>query len=546
MIAKPVGNFWQVRCRSWLLPAIALLVACPETALAAPRANVVVILDASRSMWGQIDGVNKTVIAQKVLEDIFKRYDGRLNLGLVAYGHTKSVGCNDIQTLHRLAPLEADQYIEALKSIRPKGSTPIAAALKHAAKLIKADRQSAQIILISDGLDNCRGDPCATAAELKKKSVALKIHVIAFARQGQTKLKALSCMADTTGGLFSSAVNQADLTTAMTNALDTMLVPTAALPAAALSATQVPAQIEPDSGWRQEVVAVSESNAPAAGSKPKKTDTPTKIAAKPEAGGKTAQLPATMVPAKFKALIMDGGRQINSGLVWRIFEARKAENGKFKLISSHRDATPTAALAPGSYLVNAAYGKAHLTKKITVKANQPVEEIFVLNCGGLRLSSILANQQPVSKKSVTYSIYSDERDQFGKRTKVMSDAKPGLIIRLNAGIYHVVSKYGDANAIVSSDVTVEPGKLSEATVNHSAAKVSFKLVLQPGGEALANTKWSVLTPQGEIVKESTGALPTHILAAGTYLLLARYEGRNFKQEFNVTPGDNKQIEVVVQ
>lgn len=539
MIGKVIGCCWRLRCRAWLLSSFAVLLICPATAVSAQNANVVVILDASRSMWGQIDGANKIVIAQDVLEETFKRYDSRFNLGLVAYGHTKSVGCNDVQTLQSLGPLKADKYIEAVKSIRPKGSTPIAVALKHAAKLARANRQSADIILISDGLDNCRGDPCATAVELKKQSVALKIHVIAFSAKDQTKLKALSCMAETTGGQFSPAVNQADLVTAMTNALDSMLIPTAALPAAALTETAIAAAAskEPLTAWRQEVTKVAKTNTSPATADSGGQSTAAKLAAKP---------PSSLAATRFKALIMEGGRQISSGLVWRIFEARKGTSGKYKLVSSHRDPSPTAALAPGDYLVNAAYGKAHLTKKITIKANEPLEETFVLNCGGLRLSSITVNRQPVPQKSVSYTIYSDERDQFGNRQKVMSDAKPGLIIRLNAGIYHVVSKYGDANAIVSSDVTVEPGKLSEATVNHTAAKVTFKLVLQPGGEALANTRWSVLTPQGDVVKESTGALPTHILAAGTYLLLARYEGRNFKREFSVTPGKNQQIEVIVQ
>ena len=128
----------------------------------------------------------------------------------------------------------------------------------------------------------------------------------------------------------------------------------------------------------------------------------------------------------------------------------------------------------------------------------------------------------------------------------MADAKPGLIIRLNAGAYHIVSVYGDANAKVRADVTVEPGRLTEATINHTAAKVTFKLVLQPGGEALADTTWSILTPGGDVVKESAGALPTHILAAGSYTVLARYNGKNYTRDFALEAGDVKQVEVVIR
>ena len=126
---------------------------------------------------------------------------------------------------------------------------------------------------------------------------------------------------------------------------------------------------------------------------------------------------------------------------------------------------------------------------------------------------------PVTDKAVSYEIYSDERDQYGQRTKVMSAAKPGLVIRLNAGIYNVVGTYGDANAIARADVTVEAGKLTEATLTHAAAKVTFKLVARPGGDAIADTQWNVANAQGEVVKESVGALPTHVFAPGSYTLI---------------------------
>ncbi|MCK9912438.1 hypothetical protein MXD81_25005, partial [Microbacteriaceae bacterium K1510] len=82
--------------------------------------------------------------------------------------------------------------------------------------------------------------------------------------------------------------------------------------------------------------------------------------------------------------------------------------------------------------------------------------------------------------------------------------------------YRIVSRYGDANAKVEADVTVEAGKLTEATISHSAARVTFKLVTRIGGEALPDTQWTVQTPDGQMVLQSIGALPTHILAPGTY------------------------------
>jgi hypothetical protein len=120
-----------------------------------------------------------------------------------------------------------------------------------------------------------------------------------------------------------------------------------------------------------------------------------------------------------------------------------------------------------------------------------------------------------------------------------------VVLRLNAGIYSIVSTYGDANALARADVTVEAGKLSEVTLAHPAATVSFKLVTRGGGEAIADTQWSVTNAQGDAVKESSGALPTHFLAPGAYAVRAQHAGRVYKQDFSVKAGENTLVEVIM-
>jgi von Willebrand factor type A domain len=284
---------------------------------------------------------------------------------------------------------------------------------------------------------------------------------------------------------------------------------------------------------------------------PTQTDMP-KIAAPPPrestAPSKTPPEPGSgaPVPVTFKALLTESGPQVKSGLIWRVFTPQPGPNGASKLVSTHRDAMPTAALVPGEYLVNAAFGLSNLTKKIKVESGRSLEETFVLNTGGLKLAAVLASGEALPPTSVRFDILSDEEDQFGNRHSILENAKPGLVIRLNAGAYHIVSLYGDANATVRADVTVEPGKITEATVKHAAAAVTFKLVQSPGGEALADTKWTILTPTGDVVKENTGALPTHILAAGNYAVVANHNGESYTNKFMVVSGQTKQIEVVMQ
>jgi len=244
------------------------------------------------------------------------------------------------------------------------------------------------------------------------------------------------------------------------------------------------------------------------------------------------------------ALLTQDGQSIEQGLTWRVFRDRPGPDGKPRLVSTHREANPVIRLEPGDYVVNVAFGRANLTRKITVSGERAVQERFVLNAGGLRLVSQIAGGEVVGERPVIYDIYSDERDQYGQRTKVMSAAKPGVVLRLNAGIYNIVGTYGDANAVVRADVTVEAGKLTEATLVHAAAKVTFKLVARAGGDAIADTQWTISTAQGETVKETVGALPTHIFAPGTYTASARNAGEVFHRQFAVQAGDAVQVEVM--
>jgi len=267
----------------------------------------------------------------------------------------------------------------------------------------------------------------------------------------------------------------------------------------------------------------------------------------PRSGGEgAAEGEAALAQVRLTALLTSDGQKIDRDLVWRVFRSDDDPSGKSKLISTHRTPNPVLRVAPGDYVVNAAFGRANVTRKITVKADAAGEttERFVLNAGGMRVTAKVAETAaPVT--SVTYSIYSD-RDQTGDRRLIISSVKPGLVIRLNAGIYHIISSVGDANAIVQSDVTVEAGKLTEATVTHSAAKATLKLVSRPGGEALAGTHWTIKTQQGVVVKESSGALPTHVLAPGTYTAIARSQGKTLQRSFTVTDGQATQVEVIIQ
>ena len=302
----------------------------------------------------------------------------------------------------------------------------------------------------------------------------------------------------------------------------------------ALSAALLPARAQTQSGWQVETPAPGSQQPPA------NTTVVPRSPGAPKAAGPPGQGQLSLA-----AFLTEESQPILQGLVWRVFREKTSADGKNVLLSTHRDANPTLRLEPGTYQVNVALGRANLTRKIVVAAEQATVERFVLNAGGLRVIPVLAKGEPANERAVSFEVQSDERDPHGQRVKVVTAAKAGVVLRLNAGIYSIVSTYGDANAVARADVTVEAGKLTEVTLAHAAAKVTFRLVTRPGGDAIADTQWSLATAQGEGVRESSGALPTHFLAPGGYVVSAKHAGRVYRRQFSVRTGDTAFVEVVI-
>ena len=100
--------------------------------------------------------------------------------------------------------------------------------------------------------------------------------------------------------------------------------------------------------------------------------------------------------------------------------------------------------------------------------------------------------------------------------------------------------------MVRSDIRVQAGKLTDVVVTHRAAVITLKLVSDKGGEALANTAWSVITPGGDVIKESIGAFPRVVLAEGDYHVIARNEGKTYQRDFKVIPGVDGEVEVLAR
>jgi hypothetical protein len=240
----------------------------------------------------------------------------------------------------------------------------------------------------------------------------------------------------------------------------------------------------------------------------------------------------------------DVAQPINGGLVWRIYPARPDVTGVFRSVREERTPSPMLMLPPGDYVVHASFGLASAAKTVHLRT-ESAREVFELPAGGIRIEGRVGDV-PIPASQIAFDIFQGSQFEPGEKNPVAQGVMTGDVVVLPEGTYHIVSNYGDTNAVVRSDIRVQIGKLTDITVTHRAAVIMLKLVGEPGGEALANTSWTVLTPGGDVIKESIGAFPKVVLAEGDYRAIARNENKTFEREFKVTTGVDGEVELVAR
>lgn len=247
-------------------------------------------------------------------------------------------------------------------------------------------------------------------------------------------------------------------------------------------------------------------------------------------------------PVVLTAMVTDGGRQIDQGLVWRVFSTKTDSAGQLELTAKSDSPVAKFELSPGNYVVHVAYGRAQASDTITVAEGNNTKNV-VLEAGGLRLSAAVTGDVAIPINLLHFDVFTAGTSD-ADRAIVAQGIGANDILTVNAGTYHIVSYFGDVNAVVRADLRVEPGQLTDATLYHRAAQTSFKLVSEAGGEAIADVDWTVKTADGTTVFTDTGAFPSTVLQEGDYLVFAKRGETVFNREFEVTPGQPREVEVL--
>jgi Mg-chelatase subunit ChlD len=187
----------------------------PAQAAEAAAGKVLFILDASGSMWGEVKGEDKILIAKKVMSDLVRELPDGLEVGLEVYGHRSKGDCKDIEIMVPPASGNRDAMLEKIEAIAPKGMTPITGSLQMAADALRESEQQTTIVLVSDGKESCEADPCAAVEAIRAQGMNVRVHVVGFDVKEEER-KQLQCIADAGGGKYFSADDSAQLTTALT------------------------------------------------------------------------------------------------------------------------------------------------------------------------------------------------------------------------------------------------------------------------------------------------------------------------------------------
>ena len=299
--------------------ALCLFLIFSLSANAADR--TIIVLDASGSMWAQIDGKSRIEIAKETVRTVVGNLPPDREIGLMVYGHRDKGSCEDIELVVPPAAGTSAAIIAATNKISPKGKTPLSAAVKQAAEALKYTEEKATVILVTDGLETCNADPCALGAELEKAGVDFTAHVVGFGLS-EAEGKKVACLATNTGGQYIQASDAKSLTKALTT---TVL----------------------------------------------KTETP-------PPPPKPAAVEFNFVPS---LVLSEGGPVVNddAGNVWEIYKI-KSDGTQGERVTTEYNRYK-GKLEAGEYIVKALLGAASTEQKITMEATKASTPLFVLNAG---------------------------------------------------------------------------------------------------------------------------------------------------------------------
>ena len=511
------------------------------TARAEDGSRVILVLDASGSMRAKIDGKSKIDIAKEVVGNIVKTWNPADELGLIAYGHREKGNCKDIEVLREPGKLDAAAFMSAVNGLSPKGQTPMTAAVKMAAESLQFTEKKATVILVSDGIETCGLDPCAVAEELAKMGVDLKVHTVGFGLDNKGAVAQLKCLAEKTGGTYTTANNAAELEKALAKTVaPPPPAPTPAAPVikfnvlghAKQTATLELSKPYDEASWTFRKPDAADGTEGAYVNEEYNADMKTNLEpgdyiAKVKAGRAIVDVPFKVEAGKVTHIDADeeAGIVKLSGMIdehtpladkaaaWDLHTAA----GKY--VDTQYGATQEFMLNAGDYVVELSLGDVKVKSNFTIKSGEVTNQVVSMGAGKVVVSAEFAPGGPALESSMSFEIYQsgDAANTLGAWVNTQYDQHSKF--DLPAGNYVAVVKLGIAEA--RQTLTVAPGSSQQIKINANAGFIAAKA----GGATSYEVREGKAGLDGSNKWLTTTYDPTLNIAAnaGSYLVIA-YKG----------------------
>jgi Ca-activated chloride channel homolog len=472
--------------------ALALLFSSILTTTAlAEGQRVILVLDASGSMWGQINGRAKMDIAKDVVGKVLSTWKPEDDLGLVVYGHREKGSCTDIETMLPAGPLNANEYMSPVKSLVPKGKTPMTQAVKQAAEALKWTEQKSTVILVSDGVETCEADPCAVARDLEKAGIGFTVHTVGFGLDNKDAVGQLKCMAEETGGIAVVADNAEELELALKQTVEAKVEEPPPPPPAP---EPEPALVDDFQGY----VMMAEG----------------------------VELPEPFISATNWVFYKDA-----SGARGEYAYTVNRANGKGDIPGA------------GKYLIEVTSDTSKLELPYMHEEGKPNKVTVTLNAGIGKFSALLDEATPLTSQNATW-VYS-KADGTYLATAIGATATN----LFTAGDYKLKLTDGSAEAEVA--FKIEPGKTTETIVFLGAGSFKATAVYSPGGETITDGaafelyKKAGVSGKGDWVTTEYGSGKLFKAPAGEYDLVVKEGLATATLPIKIEAGKEANYEVVL-
>ena len=189
-----------------------------ESVLGQGGGSLILVLDGSGSMKEPAgDGRTRMEAAKDGLTGVIDKLPQDSKAGLRVYGSTIEDGegsCTDSELLAPVDDVDPAALKAGVNKLKPLGNTPIAYSLKKAYADLPSEGPRS-IVLVSDGEENCGGDPCKVARDLKKKGAEFYVDVVGLQLKGKSRNQ-MTCIASAGGGTYYDVKDLKQLTSTLT------------------------------------------------------------------------------------------------------------------------------------------------------------------------------------------------------------------------------------------------------------------------------------------------------------------------------------------